>query len=147
MNWSYTRLAARYLSNELDLSDLIRFVDKMLVFSDVSLMTDLFLFQQIQRHYQKINITLQRWDSLKYDAFISSRRCNKNKIHLIDCKTLYHLDLIIIWRKLEQIHQRQRQEVWIRTMQCDNVINCWHSLHLLQFCFTFRHFFSYSILF
>jgi len=65
----------------------------MLAFSGASLVTDLFLFQQIQRHYQKANATSQGRDSLEYIALTPSRQCNEDKIHLIDYKTLYRLDL------------------------------------------------------
>ncbi|KAL8663962.1 MAG: hypothetical protein Q9168_007996 [Polycauliona sp. 1 TL-2023] len=84
----YARLAARYSSDGLGLPDRIKI--------------------QIQRHYEEAYTTSQGWDSLEYNALTPSGRGNKDKIYLVDCKSVYRLDLAIARRKPEQIRQRQR---------------------------------------
>jgi len=74
----------------------------------------LILFEQIQRHYHKANTTSQRRNRLEYSALTPSRRGNEEKIHLIDRKTVYRLDLTIAWRESQQVRQGPRQRFGIQ---------------------------------
>ena len=110
----YARLAAEDSSDGLGLPDSRKAINIVLVFMYASSSTDLILFEQIQRHYHEANTTSLGWNRLEYSALTPSGRGSKDKIHLIDRKTVYPHDLAIAWREPQQVRQGQRQGVGIK---------------------------------